>query len=75
MSIDDKVKKLVGLTNEFIFVEYYSHTNKDMWKIMNEYTPFASDKLVLCEFDDGIEKALDIAIVEIEKRKHEFGFN
>ncbi len=67
-SIDEKISILRGLTKNFLFIEFYPHTNKYMWKILNEYTLYAEDKIVLCPFEDGIEAALDVAIPEIEKR-------
>jgi len=67
--IDEKIKQLRAITSNFIFVEFYLHTNCEMWKIMNEYTNYNQDKLVLCPLDEGIEKALDLAIEHIGKRK------
>lgn len=73
MTIDEKIDYLRGITSNFLFIEYYPHTNCDMWKILNEHTNFKQDKHVLCPVTDGIERALDIAIVEIgkAKKKHE----
>jgi hypothetical protein len=68
-TIDNKIDELRDVTSNFLFIEYYSHTQCDMWKIMNEYTHYKSDKLVLCQVDEGIEKALDLAIKEISSRK------
>lgn len=66
-SIDEKIEQLRSITKNFLFVEYYSHTNKDMWKILNEYTLNAEHKIVLSPYEDGIEAALDMAIDEIER--------
>jgi len=60
--IDEKILKLMGLTSNFLFIEFYSHEDCDMYKILNEYTGYREDKLVLCKVSDGIEMALDLAI-------------
>jgi len=69
MTTDERVAELRKVTDNFIFIEYYTHTSCDMWKILNEYTNFKSDKLVLCSLSDGIDKALDLAIEAIKLRK------
>jgi hypothetical protein len=71
-SIDDKILKLRDLTSNFLFIEYYTHENCEMYKILNEYTNFNKDKLVLCKVSDGIEHAIDLAIEHITKRQLEF---
>ncbi len=71
-SIDEKIKKLKSITSEFLFVEFYSHTNCEMWKILNEYTKFQEEKLVLHSLEEGFEKSLDLAIEQIERKKMEF---
>jgi hypothetical protein len=60
--IDEKIIKLRGVTSNFIYIEYYSHEQSDCWKIDNEFSAYSKDKFVLCRFDEGIEKALDLAI-------------
>lgn len=70
--IDLKINHLLELTDEFIFPAYYSHEGKPMWKIKNVYTNYAGETLVLCGVDEGIEKALDLAIEYISKAKFEF---
>ena len=71
-NIDEKIKQLKTITSNLPFVEYYSHTNCEMWKILNEYTTYRKDKFVLCKFDEGFEMALDLAIEHIGKKKLEF---
>ena len=71
-NIDIKINKLLSLSDEFIFPAYYSHTSKTMWKISNPYTEYSEETLVLCGVDEGIEKALDLAIEQIEKARIEF---
>jgi hypothetical protein len=71
-NIDEKIQDLLALSNEFIFAEYYSHTNKMMWKIFNTFTHYKSEKFVLCEVGEGIEKALDLAIEIITTEKQKF---
>jgi hypothetical protein len=70
--IDLKINRLLELTDEFIFPAYYSHEGKPMWKISNVYTKYGGQTLVLCGVDEGIEKALDLAIEYISKAKFEF---
>lgn len=70
--IDKKILQLRELTSNFLFIEYYTHTSCDMYKILNEFTKYKTDKLVLCKVTDGIEKALDLALIHITKRKAEF---
>lgn len=67
--IDKKINKLRDITSNFLYIEYYPHEDTDCWKIDNEFTHYNKDKLVLCRLDEGIEKALDIAIEHIEKKK------
>ena len=66
-TLDEKIKELVSLDSGFIYVEWYAHTNCLMYKISNAYTDFMEDKHVLCPLDDGIEKAVDLAIPIIER--------
>ena len=73
--IDRKILQLRELTSKFLFIEHYTHTGCDMYKILNEYTKYKEDKLVLCKVTDGIEHALDLALVHITKRKNEFNQN
>jgi hypothetical protein len=72
--IDNKILKLRKLTSNFIFIEFYSHTNSDMYKILNEYTKFRKDKIVLCEISEGIEHALDLAIECFKKINKTYPF-
>lgn len=70
--IDKKIAKLREITSNFLYIEYYPHEQTECWKIDNEFTPYRRDKLVLCRLDEGFEKALDLAIEHIGKRKLEF---
>lgn len=71
-AVDAKVAELLKITDEFIFPAYYSHTGKTMWKIENIYTKWGGETLVLCPLDEGIEKALDLAIEHISKRREKY---
>ena len=71
-TIDKKIKKLLELCDTFLFVEYYSHTKGDMYKIENPFTHYAKEILVLGFVDDGIEKSLDSAMEQIAKKREEF---
>ena len=66
-SIDAKITRLLDLTDEFIFPAYYAHTDKLMWKIKNVYTDYSNETFVLCGVDEGISKALDLAIEAIDE--------
>jgi len=57
---------------KFMFPEYYSHTRKIMWKILNPYTNLSSETFVLCAVDEGIHVALDLAILTISKAKNKY---
>ena len=70
--IDIKIAQLLELTDNFLIVEFYSHTNKFMYKIYNEFTEYNSDKMVLCTVEEGIEEALNLAIPYIAKKKAKF---
>lgn len=72
MTIDEKINELRKLTNNFLFIEYYSHEECEMYKILNEYTKYNEEKLVLCRVSEGIENALDLAIEHIGNAKKEF---
>ena len=71
-SIDQKVEKLMDLTMQFIFIEHYTHTGEAMYKILNPYTNFREEKLVLCHVNEGIEKALDIAYEQIKQKRESY---
>jgi hypothetical protein len=70
--IDQKIEKLMDLTNQFIFIEHYTHTGEAMYKILNPYTNYKEEKFVLCSVREGIEKALDIAYEEIMQKRDSF---
>jgi len=71
-TIDVKIAQLLELTSNFLIVEYYTHSNAEMYKICNEFTDFREEKMVLCSVEDGIEEALNLAIPYIAKKKAEF---
>lgn len=70
--IDQKINKLRDLTSNFIFIEYYSHLNGDCYKIKDEFTHHNESKLVLCNVEDGIERAFDLAISTLTESKNKF---
>jgi len=73
--IEQLTKQLLELTGtSFVFPEYYSHTSCDMWKIKNPYTKYKEEKLVLCSVEDenGLQKALVIALSQIAMKKEAF---
>jgi len=72
--IEEQTQYLVELTGRFIFPEYYSHTDAMMWKIINPFTNYAEDKIVLCEVNrpDGLQAAIQIAITTLSIQKEKF---
>ena len=44
-----------------IFIEFYTHTNSDCYKIKNPWPRFGVEKMVLCPVSDGFEKARNLA--------------
>jgi hypothetical protein len=68
--IDRKIQELREITDEFPFIEYYSHTKSDCYKILNEFTDFREDKIVLCDVNQGFYKAVDIAVTALRQRKN-----
>ena len=72
LSIDEKIAKLKDITSNFLFIEHYTHTGVDMYKIVSEFTHYREMKHVLCPVSEGIEKALDLAIEQISEDKKEF---
>ena len=72
--VEKKALELLELTDEFIFPSFYSHTGKKMWKISNVYTKYGEETLVLCGVDEGIERAIELAIEHIAKKRNEFYF-
>ena len=39
-TIDQKIEQLTKLTDNFLFIEYYTHKGCDMYKILCEYTKY-----------------------------------
>jgi len=72
MNLQEKIDLLLSLSNEFLFVEHYTHTRKDMWKIKNIFTEYNEEKVVLYATDEPFEKSLDAAIEYISKAKEKF---
>lgn len=71
-SIDENIDSLQKVTSNFLFIEYYSHTKCDMYKILNEYTKYKEDKVVLSPVSEGFEKSLIEAIKHLTKEKENF---
>lgn len=51
-----------------IFIEYYSHDKCDCYKVLNPWTDYAEEKLVLCKVSDGIEKAKELCEVVLREK-------
>lgn len=72
-TINDKVKQLLELNgNQFVYVDYYSHTGKYMWKIDCVYTKYSKYTIVLEDSNTPFEEILDLAISIILERKTDF---
>ncbi len=71
--MEQKILELINITGgNFLFTEYYPHTNKEMWKILNPYTKYGEEKFVLGSVSEGFEKSLDQAIETIKIQKAYF---
>lgn len=51
-----------------LFVEYYSHLGCDCYKILNPWTRYRANIVVLCPVEEGIEVARKLAKRELRKR-------
>lgn len=69
--IQELTDELICLSGNYIFPEYYAHTDCLMWKIMNPFTNLKSDKRVLSKIDEPIGQALELAISEMRKCNRE----
>ena len=72
--IDLKVQLLRKLTDNFLYIEYYTHTGGDMYKIVSPYSSYRKMVHVLTSVTNGIEEALDLAIIRLTLDRKEFGF-
>lgn len=72
MNLQEKIDHLLSLSDEFLFVQYYTHTKKTMWKIKNIFTPYSEERVVLFSTDEPFEKSLDAAIEYISEAKEKF---
>jgi hypothetical protein len=72
MNLQEKINLLLSLSNEFLFIEYYTHTKEYMWKIKNIFTEYSQEKVVLYATNETFEKSLDAAIEYISKAKEKF---
>jgi len=72
MTLQEKIDHLLSLSDEFLFVQYYTHARKSMWKIKNIFTEYNEEKVVLYATDEPFEKSLDAAIEHISKAKEKF---
>ena len=73
-NLDEKILDLIKLNGgNFIFPEFYSHEDRICWKIRNNYTQYAEEKIVLYPINEvTFEEALDKAIEVITKKHKEF---
>lgn len=71
-SIDNLIQELWEYAGVGVFLEYYSHTDKIMYKVLNPWTEYHEDKLVLSPMEEGIEKALCIALPKLAQCKENY---
>lgn len=71
-NIDQKIANLIDLGANLPFIEYYPHTQCDMYKILNPYTEYREEKIVLSNPTEGCDKCLDLAIKCISERKDKY---
>lgn len=45
-----------------IFVEYYLHEQCECYKVLNPWTEYREEKLVLCRVNEGLTKAKQTAM-------------
>lgn len=67
--MDELVDKLVSLMHQVPFIEYYSHTQCDMYKIKNIFTDYHSEIIVLSPVSEGYTKAVESAIEWFNKER------
>ena len=70
--LNKKIRELVELNGDFLYIEYYSHEQKVCWKINNNFTYFNKDVIVLGTLEEDFMTILEKAINVIQKRKSEF---
>ena len=51
-----------SLVKSPIFIEYYSHTQCDCYKVNLPFTSYGQETMVLCPVTDGIENARRLAV-------------
>jgi hypothetical protein len=54
------------------FLESYSHTDCVHWKIMNTFTQFREEKLVLGTMEEGLLHSLKLAVKQLTKIKSNY---
>lgn len=70
--LERKIAELVKLCGCVPYVEYYPHTNCDMYKIDNPYTQYGKETIVLHSASEPYERSVLLALREIERRKVAF---
>lgn len=70
--MENKIRTLYELNQSIPYISYYSHTREDMYKIDSIYTEYNKLTHVLCSVNEGLEKALDLAIEQINKDKSNY---
>lgn len=69
---EQMIRELISLSGTFPYPEYYSHTGKAMWKINNPFSLLKEDKIVLSPVEDGLQKAVTLALAILSKKQTEF---
>lgn len=71
-SIEQLTHDLINYAGVYVYPEYYSHTDKLMWKINNPWTDYKEDKIVLSPVEEGLEKALALALPMLAQKEIEY---
>lgn len=70
--IDAKITLLLSYGVGLPFVEWYSHENADCFKILNPYTEYREEKLVLCTVERGFTQAINIALLKAHEWRKKY---
>lgn len=65
--INERVIKFLQTGVKLPFIEYYSHNEGECYKILNPYTKYSQEKVVLCSIREGFMKALEKAFPIAQK--------
>jgi len=67
LTLEQKIIEILKCNIRLPFLEFYPHEHCDCFKILNPYTKYGEEKLVLCREEESFEKAIDIALPYAKK--------